>query len=195
MSFTDDALAAEHLRTYVRQLQLIEGSDEDVFEAIKQFLRAAAERSAWSKQGLVHDKSFDEYEEALISVWKNKRSVHDIIHKDLSDVDRGKLLLADSVSTSKSSRGWNRRFFLLRAASMPRLRTRLSAGTPNTKSFSAPERTMAILNREVRAIQNPALGAVLTWRAASSYPPGRYLRNSTPRIRSGSSKMRSCWTI
>ena len=95
LSFTDDALAAEHLRTYVRQLQLIEGSDEDVFEAIKQFLRAAAERSAWSKQGLVHDKSFDEYEEALISVWKNKRSVHDIIHKDLSDVDRGKLLLAD----------------------------------------------------------------------------------------------------
>jgi len=28
---------------------------------------------------------------------------------------------------------------------------------------------MAILNREVRAIQNPALGAVLIWRAASSY--------------------------
>lgn len=28
---------------------------------------------------------------------------------------------------------------------------------------------MPILNREVRAIQNPALGAVLIWRAASSY--------------------------
>ncbi|HEY3453758.1 MAG TPA: three component ABC system middle component [Bryobacteraceae bacterium] len=28
---------------------------------------------------------------------------------------------------------------------------------------------MAILNREVRAIQNPALGSVLIWRAASSY--------------------------
>jgi Family of unknown function (DUF6521) len=28
---------------------------------------------------------------------------------------------------------------------------------------------MAILNKEVRAIQNPALGAVLIWRAASSY--------------------------
>jgi hypothetical protein len=28
---------------------------------------------------------------------------------------------------------------------------------------------MAILNKEVRAIQNPALGSVLIWRAASSY--------------------------
>ncbi len=28
---------------------------------------------------------------------------------------------------------------------------------------------MAILNREVRAIQNPALGSILIWRAASSY--------------------------
>lgn len=28
---------------------------------------------------------------------------------------------------------------------------------------------MAILNREVRAIQNPALGAVLIWRSASTY--------------------------
>jgi ABC-3C biological conflict system middle component len=28
---------------------------------------------------------------------------------------------------------------------------------------------MAILNREVRAVQNPALGSVLIWRAASNY--------------------------
>ena len=79
----------------MRQLQLIEGSDEDVFEAINQFLRSAAERSAWSKQGLVHEKSFDDYEEALISAWKNKRSLHNITHKDHSSVNRGKLLLAD----------------------------------------------------------------------------------------------------
>jgi hypothetical protein len=95
LELTEDTLAAEQLRTYVQQLQLIEGSDEDVFEAINHFLRAAAERSAWSKQGLVHEKSFDEYEEALISAWKNKRSLHNITHKDHSAVDRGKLLLAD----------------------------------------------------------------------------------------------------
>ncbi len=95
VELSEDTLAAEQLRTYVRQLQLIEGSDEDVFEAINQFLRSAAERSAWSKQGLVHEKSFDDYEEALISAWKNKRSLHNITHKDHSSVNRGKLLLAD----------------------------------------------------------------------------------------------------
>jgi hypothetical protein len=38
---------------------------------------------------------------------------------------------------------------------------------------------MAILNKEVRAIQNPALGSVLIWRAASSYqknqPTGSFM--------------------
>jgi len=95
IELTADTIAAEQLRTYVRQLQLIEGSEEDVIEAINQFLRASAERSAWSKQGIVHDKSFDEYEEALVSFWKNKRKIHDITSKNLPEVDRGKLLLAD----------------------------------------------------------------------------------------------------
>ena len=35
---------------------------------------------------------------------------------------------------------------------------------------------MAILNREVRAIQNPALGSVLIWRAASSYQKSTFLQ-------------------
>lgn len=95
LELTDDAIAAEQLRTYVRQLELIEYSEEDVIEAINQFLRASAERAAWSKAGIVHDKSFDDYEESLISTWKNKRTLHEVIHKSLSDVDRGRLLLAD----------------------------------------------------------------------------------------------------
>ncbi len=95
IDLTEDTIAAEQLRTYVRQLQLIEGSDEDVIEAINHFLRASAERSEWSKQGIVHDKSFDEYEEALVSFWKNKRKVHAITNKNLTEIERGQLLLAD----------------------------------------------------------------------------------------------------
>jgi hypothetical protein len=37
------------------------------------------------------------------------------------------------------------------------------------KRCCAPEGEVAILNKEVRAIQNPSLGSVLIWRAASSY--------------------------
>lgn len=95
LELTNDTIAAEQIRTYVRQLELIESSEEDVIEAINNFLRASAERAAWSKEGIVHDKSFDDYEENLIAFWKNKRAVHGVIHKSLTGVERGKLLLAD----------------------------------------------------------------------------------------------------
>jgi len=95
LEVTDDTIAAEQVRTYVRQLELIEYSEEDVIEAINHFLRASAERAAWSKAGIVHVKSFDEYEDSLITFWKNKRAAHAVIHNSLTGVDRGKLLLAD----------------------------------------------------------------------------------------------------
>ncbi len=92
---TDDTIAAEQVRTYVRQLELIEYSEEDVIESINNFLRASAERAAWSKAGIVHDDSFDDYEESLVAYWKNKRAAHRVIHKSLTGVERGQLLLAD----------------------------------------------------------------------------------------------------
>jgi hypothetical protein len=95
LELTDDTIAAEQVRTYVRQLELIEYSEEDVIESINNFLRASAERAAWSKAGIVHDNSFDDYEESLIAYWKNKRTAHRVIHKSLTGVERGQLLLAD----------------------------------------------------------------------------------------------------
>ena len=95
LELTDDTIAAEQVRTYVRQLDLIEYSEEDVIESINNFLRASAERAAWSKAGIVHDNSFDDYEKSLIAYWKNKRTAHRVIHKSLTGVERGQLLLAD----------------------------------------------------------------------------------------------------
>jgi hypothetical protein len=105
LELTDDTIAAEQVRTYVRQLELIEYSEEDVIEAINHFLRASAERAAWSKAGIVHDKSFDDYEESLITFWKNKRAVHAVIHKSLTGEDRGKLLLADCGAHQQKLQG------------------------------------------------------------------------------------------
>ena len=105
LELTDDTIAAERLRTYVRQLELIEYSEEDVIEAINNFLRASAERSAWSKAGIVHDDSFDDYEESLIAYWKNKRAAHRVIHKSLSCVERGQLLLADCALHQQKLQG------------------------------------------------------------------------------------------
>lgn len=95
LELSDDTIAAEQVRTYVRQLDLIEYSEEDVIESINNFLRASAERAAWSKAGIVHENSFDDYEESLITYWKNKQATHRLIHKSLNGVERGQLLLAD----------------------------------------------------------------------------------------------------
>jgi Family of unknown function (DUF6521) len=57
---------------------------------------------------------------------------------------------------------------LLEVSTLSPRRKRLG-GTLNTRRCYAPEAKMAILSKEVRAIQNPALGSVLIWRAASSY--------------------------
>jgi len=105
LELTDDTIAAEQLRTYVRQLNLIEYSEEDVIESINNFLRASAERAAWSEAGIVHEDSFDDYEESLIAFWKNKRAAHRVIHKSLSNVEFGQLLLADCGAHQQKLQG------------------------------------------------------------------------------------------
>jgi hypothetical protein len=111
LELTDDTIAAEQVRTYVRQLELIEYSEEDVIESINNFLRASAERAAWSKAGIVHDNSFDDYEESLIAYWKNKRAAHRVIHKSLTGVERGQLLLADCGMHQQKLQGLEVRAF------------------------------------------------------------------------------------
>jgi hypothetical protein len=95
LDLSDETIAAEQVRTYVRQLDLIEYSEEDVIESINNFLMASAERAAWGKAGIVHENSFDDYEKSLITYWKNKQTTHGLIHKSLNGVERGQLLLAD----------------------------------------------------------------------------------------------------
>lgn len=102
---SDDELAAEQIRTYVRQLALIEYADEDVIEAINCYLRASAERTAWSKAGLVHEASFEEYEESLVKYWRNRTTVHEITSKQYPSPQRGQLLLADCTVHQQTLQG------------------------------------------------------------------------------------------
>jgi ABC-3C protein len=95
LELSESTIAAHQLRTYVRQLYLVQYPEEDVIESINDFLRASAERAAWSKAGLVHDDSFDDYEQALLMFWKNKKKVSNVINKGLADIERGQLLLAE----------------------------------------------------------------------------------------------------
>jgi len=82
-------------RRYVRQLDLIDCDYDTKVSAVVDFLQASVDRTKWSELGLVHESSFDEFEDNLKRVWKNKKTATDISHRDKCEADRGKLLLAD----------------------------------------------------------------------------------------------------
>jgi hypothetical protein len=99
MSFASEPttreIEAERLRTYVRQLDLVEASGEDVLEAINAYLRASVMRAKWGEEGAVHEDSFSEFAEALITYWRNKRNHNELAQHGMTPVQLGKLLLAD----------------------------------------------------------------------------------------------------
>lgn len=70
---TPEEQEAELTRMYVRQLRLIDLDDDDVLAAVSDFLRAASDRVDWAKKGLVHESSFDEFNDALHGAWRNHR--------------------------------------------------------------------------------------------------------------------------
>lgn len=65
---TDDA--AKHILfgrpTFVRQLELIEASEDLQVRAVSDFLRTSADKAVWAEQGLVFEGSFSDWETTLI---------------------------------------------------------------------------------------------------------------------------------
>jgi hypothetical protein len=83
------------LKTYLVQLDLIECDDDDKVGAVTDYLRAVADRTYWSAEGLVDEGSFDEFEEILIRNWKNNKTKIEISHTSANDVQRGKYLYSE----------------------------------------------------------------------------------------------------
>lgn len=61
------------LRVFVRQLNLVEFSEEQILTAIADFLSAKTNRVQYASRGYVHSDSFVEFEGALKSLWQNHR--------------------------------------------------------------------------------------------------------------------------
>ena len=92
---TSEQIAAERVKTYVRQLELIELEEEGTLEAINSYLRATVMRTKLSEDGIVHDDSFTDFEEALTSFWRNKGRQNHLSHPSHTETQRGQLLFSD----------------------------------------------------------------------------------------------------
>lgn len=79
-------------RTYIKQLDIIDCSDDDKLNAVTDFLQASADRTFWGDKGLVHELSFEEFEEELKRVWLNVKREILIEKKTLTDEEKGQLI-------------------------------------------------------------------------------------------------------
>lgn len=84
-------------RDYVRQLQLIDVNDEDVLEAVNDFLRASIDRTKWADQGWIDESSLVDFADKLERTWKNYRDKTFIGHSDKPLPQQGKLLLRECL--------------------------------------------------------------------------------------------------
>jgi hypothetical protein len=80
------------LRSYVRQLQFIDAEEDDVLQAVTDYLWAGAERVQWGELGWVLPSSFKPFENELRLAWKRKQAQVAIAHRAATAAERGQLL-------------------------------------------------------------------------------------------------------
>ena len=83
------------VRTYVRQLDIIEVDDGEKMRAVKDFLRASVDRTEWSVRGLVNELSFDEFADTLVRTWTSQKTKTDIALAGRPAIQRGQYLYAE----------------------------------------------------------------------------------------------------
>ncbi len=93
------------IKTYVRQLDIIDADYEQKIRAVTDFLKASVDRTEWSVQALVHESSFDEFEDSLLRTWDNKKRKADIILAGNSDTQKGQHLYLDCSSHQATLEG------------------------------------------------------------------------------------------
>lgn len=100
-----EALAELPVRTYVRQLELIDASFDDKLRAATDFLSSSADRAFWGKRGLVFEKSFDEFEDGLKRQWEIKRKTRLLEDASRAATVTGHLIYLDCSGCAQTIEG------------------------------------------------------------------------------------------
>lgn len=89
---------------YLHQLEIIEASDDEVIEAVTDFLKAKYNRDKWIEAEIIDESSAEEFENKLFNFWKNKNTAIGLTNSDLLDKQRGQLLFAECKLKSETIR-------------------------------------------------------------------------------------------
>ncbi len=93
--------------TYLQQLEVIGYSDDDILEAVYEYLRADVNRIKWIDNEIIDEDIAADFELKLTDYWKNQRKRIEITQKTLSAEERGQLLYGDCKSRQEKIRDIN----------------------------------------------------------------------------------------
>lgn len=102
---SEQEIESNKLTNYVRQLQLIEASEDEVYEAITDFLTAKASAVEYALRNLVNEDSFGEFRETLKTLWTNLKKKLDLEADSKDDVHFGQRLANACLSERKMLEG------------------------------------------------------------------------------------------
>lgn len=90
---------------YLRQVELINGSDDEIIEAVTDHIKAKINRDRWIEDDVIDEQLAADFEDNLQRYWKNIRTKIDITNKGLTKEERGKLLLSECMVRTETIRG------------------------------------------------------------------------------------------
>jgi hypothetical protein len=90
-----EQIEAEKVRIYVQQLEIVDLDDDSILQSINEYLRASVTRTKLAEQGIVHEDSFVDYQEALVAFWRNKKRQNALTHTQHKPEGLGQLLFSD----------------------------------------------------------------------------------------------------
>lgn len=91
--------------TFVRQLGLINISEEQKLEAVADYLRADHNRNRWIENEFIDENVARDFDSRLRTFWQTAQRKTEIVYKDLPEAERGELVLGDCIARQELIRG------------------------------------------------------------------------------------------
>jgi hypothetical protein len=83
---------------YLQQLEAIDLSEDEIIEAVTEYLRAKVNLDKWIEDEIIDTAEAKDFESRLVSYWNNRRWQLSLTHKEFTEQDRGKYLLTECKS-------------------------------------------------------------------------------------------------
>ena len=102
---SQDDIIAHRSEIYVRQLEIIEASDDELTTAVIDFLMAKANAVEYARRNLVNKTSFEDLRATLRGTWKNRKKALELEGNCKSDVQFGQRLANDCLGRAATLQG------------------------------------------------------------------------------------------